>query len=76
MMMKHKHILLFNSINNRYIKYTYNFGSTDGVELKICKNGFQITAELTKIYDKDEMLSGNTYLFPDAIRKALLIYLL
>ncbi len=74
--MKHKHILLFNSINKSYIKYTYNFGNTDGVELKISKNGFQITAELTKIYDKDEMLSGNTYLFPDAIRKVLLIYLL
>lgn len=74
--MKHKHILVFNSINKSYIKYTYSFGNTDGVELRICKNGFQITAELTKIYDKEEMLSGNTYMFPDAIRKALLIYLL
>ncbi len=76
MMMKHKHLLAFNSINKRFNKYTYSFGNTDGVELRICKNGFQITAELTKIYDKNEMLSGNTYLFPDAIRKALLIYLL
>lgn len=75
-MMKHKHILVFNSINKSNIKYTYSFGNTDGVELRICKNGFQITAELTKIYDKEEMLSGNTYMFPDAIRKALLIYLL
>ena len=74
--MKHKHILVFNSINKSNIKYTYSFGNTDGVELRICKNGFQITAELTKIYDKEEMLSGNTYMFPDAIRKALLIYLL
>lgn len=74
--MKHKHILIFNSISKRYKKYTYSFGSTDGVELTISKSGFQITAELTKLYDKEEMLSGNTYLFPDAIRKALLIYLL
>lgn len=74
--MKHKHILIFNSISKRYKKYIYSFGSTDGVELTISKSGFQITAELTKLYDKEEMLSGNTYLFPDAIRKALLIYLL
>ena len=75
-MKKHKHILTFNIIKKPYNKYTYSFGSTDGVELKICETGIRISVELKKIYDKDEMLSGNAYLFPDAIRKALLIYLL
>lgn len=75
-MMKHKHILTFNSVKKTFSIYKYSFGSTDGLELKICETGIQISAELTNLYNKDEMLSGNAYLFPDAIRKALLIYLL
>ena len=75
-MKKHRHILAFNNLNKQYNKYTYRFGSTDDLELKICETGIQISADLTNLYDKDEMLSGNAYLFPDAIRKALLIYLI
>ena len=75
-MKKHKYVLAFNNIQKHYNSYTYSFGSTDGLTLKICETGIQVSAELTKLYDKDEILSRNTYLFPDAIRKALLIYLL
>lgn len=75
-MKKHMYILLFNRLNEQCIKYTYRFGSTECIELVICEKGFCISVELTKLYDKKEMLSGDTYLFPDAVRKALLVYLL
>ena len=75
--MKYRHCILFNKVNKRQCKkYLYSFGQTKDIELIISDNGFSIIANLSKMYDKNEMLSGNSYLFPDAIKKALLIYLL
>lgn len=76
MMDKHKHILIINYVSKNTETYLYNFGSTKNVEIRISQNGFSISAELTKLYDKSEMVSGNSYLFPDAIKKAMLLYLL
>lgn len=74
--MKHKHVLTINKVSKSNKKYVYDFGNTKNVEIIISANGIQIVAELNKLYDKNEMISGNVYLFPDAIRKGLLIYLL
>lgn len=74
-MKKHNHRLMVNKISKNYIRYTYNFGSTKDIEFILSETGFSITADLTKIYDSKEMLSGNSYLFPDGIKKALLLYL-
>lgn len=75
-MKKHNHRLIVNKISKDNVRYTYNFGSTKDIELILSETGFSITADLTKIYDSNEMLSGNSYLFPDGIKKALLLYLI
>lgn len=74
--MKYKHTLVVNKLSNNAIKYTYDFGATKGIEIRISKTGFSISVDLNKMYDKNEMVSGNSYLFPDAIKKAMLLYLL
>ncbi len=75
-MTKHIHTLIINKVGKNSRKYIYDFGSTKNVELTLSETGISITAQLTKVYDKEEMLSGDSYLFPDAIKKALLLYLL
>lgn len=75
-MTKHIHTLIINKFGKNSRKYIYDFGSTKNVELILSETGISITAQLTKVYDKEEMLSGDSYLFPDAIKKALLLYLL
>lgn len=75
-MIKHIHTLIINKVGKNSRKYIYDFGSTKNVELTLSETGISITAQLTKVYDKEEMLSGDSYLFPDAIKKALLLYLL
>ena len=74
--MKHKHILTFNQLQKRSTEYIYEYGNTKNIIIKICPKGFQIITELSKRFDAKEMISGNTNLFADAIRKAWLIYLL
>lgn len=75
-MAKYIHVLTVNQPGKSAVEYSYDFGSTKGIRLALSKTGFSITAALTKLYDKEEMLSGHAYLFPDAIKKALLLYLL
>ena len=75
-MLRHEYVLILNHIGKRPVEYIYNFGSTKGVELLLSKSGVSISVNSEKIYDKTELLSGDTYLFPDAIKKALLIYLI
>lgn len=75
-MKKHLHILTVNYLDKNLTEYTYEFGHTKNIKLSLSKTGFSISVELNKIYDKEEMLSGNSYLFPDSIRKGLLLYLI
>lgn len=74
--MKHLCFISFNTVSKQKQDYTYNFGNTKNVKISISKNAFSITAKMTKIYDKEEMLSGGTYLFSDAIKKAMLLHIL
>lgn len=63
--------------NKKYThKYTYKFGNTNDISIELSKDSLCITAELTKIYDKNEMISQGCYLFPDAIKKALTLHLI
>ena len=75
-MPKIRHSLTINTIGAEYNKFTYDFGPTKDVELIVSETGAQITADLTRIYDSKEMLCGDSYLFADAINKALLLYLM
>ena len=75
-MVKHIHTLTINKVGKSAKKHLYDFGSTKNIELTLSETGISITAQLTKVYDKEEMLSGNSYLFPDAIKKGLLLYLI
>lgn len=75
-MIKHIHTLIINSVGKDSTKFIYDFGSTKNIELILSESGLSIKAELTKEYDKEEMLSGDSYLFPDGIRKGLLLYLI
>ena len=75
-MNKHTHVLIINKLSKDSVVYTYDFGNTKNIKLTISKTGVSISANLSNIYDKKEMLSSDGYLFPDSIKKALLLYLL
>lgn len=73
---KHIHKIVINAKKKYQYQYSYDFGSTKGVQVELSKSSICITAELTKMYDKNEMLSQGCYLFPDAIKKALTLHLI
>lgn len=73
---KHQYSLIANTLCDDVLKYTYNYRNTKGIELLLCETGFAINISVASLYDKDYMLANDSYLFPDAIRKALLLYLL
>lgn len=76
-MAKHIHKIIINSpqSENEVKTYEYDFGSTKDIKLSVSHGYLCVEAALQKTYDKQEMLSQNQYLFPDAIKKALLIHL-
>lgn len=74
--MKHLHRLTYNTLSKKPHRYTYQFGMTKNILIEISKNAVSISAELNNVYDAKEMCSNNCYLFPDAIRKALLLHIL
>lgn len=76
-MAKHIHRIIINSpqSENEVKTYKYDFGRTKNVKLSVSQGYLCVEAALQKIYDKQEMFSQNQYLFPDAIKKALLIHL-
>lgn len=74
-MAKHVHKIMINKQKgNRH--FTYDFGNTKNIFIDMSRNAICITAELTKVYDRAEMLSQGSYLFPDAIKKALMLHLI
>lgn len=75
-MKKHLHILTVNNLSKNMTEYIYKFGHTKNIKLSLSKTGFSVSVELKKMYNKEEMLSGDSYLFPDSIRKGLLLFLI
>ena len=77
-MNKHIHKIMINEIHNDVNTYTYkyDFGHTKNIILTIQHNAVCIEVALSKIYDKDELMTKDAYLFPDALRKALLIHIM
>lgn len=74
---KHLHTIIFNSEPGKKAeRFTYDFSSTKNVEIALSKDKISIKARLTKIYDHDEMLKSGVYLFPDAIKKAVLLHII
>lgn len=74
-MEKHIYKIIINGPHSGTKKYTYNFGRTKSIDIFVAKGFICIKAKLNKIYDKREILSKDAYLFPDALKKALLIHL-
>lgn len=74
-MAKHVHRIIINKQKGSNC-FTYDFGHTKNVSICMSRNSIYITAELGKVYDKEEMLSQGSYLFPDAIKKALMLHLI
>lgn len=74
------HRILINCPNSRKKKfshcYTYDYGSTKGIELVVSEDAVRITARLTKAYGQDEVVSNDSKLFSDALRKALLCHII
>lgn len=75
-MAKHIYKLTINNVGEKSTKYIYDFGSTKNVELILSITGLSITVSLLKEFNKEKILSSDCYLFPDAIKKALLLYLI
>lgn len=73
---KHIHKIIINRLSANAMDYTYDFGRTKNIKISVAKGYICIEAKLENIYDKQEMLSQKVYLFPDAIKKALLIHLI
>ena len=75
-MKKHIHSITINKIGRKFTKLVYNYGSTKNIELVLSKEGFSITAYLTKVVADINVLIVDSDLFRDGIRKALLLYLM
>lgn len=77
-MSKHIHKIMINEMKNEEenYTYTYNFAHTKNVTLTVQHNAVCIEVALGKVYDKNELMTKDAYLFPDALRKALLIHIM
>lgn len=75
-MKKHIHKIIINGNKCYKHKYNYNFSNTNNISIELSPDALCITAELTKVYNKNEMISQGCYLFPDAIKKALTLHLI
>lgn len=75
-MKKCKYCLIINKVSTNAIKYKYGYGNTKGIDIELSKAGASISVELTKKYEVDQILSSGVYLFPDALKKVTLLYLL
>ena len=74
--MKYSYSVTADTAGKKYDEYVYRFGNTSNVALSISSKGFSIRAELGRLYTVSELLASDSYLFSDAVKKALLIYLL
>ncbi len=55
--------------------FTYRYGSTSGIALRLSRQSASIEAKMGVEYDADALLSLGNRLFTDAIRKACLLHL-
>lgn len=75
-MKKHTHKIIINNSERIEKSFCYNFGKTKDVCISVGYGTVVISAELSKIYDKAEIISFDGYLFGDALKKALLLHLI
>ena len=73
---KYLHVMELNTPLAVCEEFLYSYGNTKDIRLELSKTGIRITFSFNKVYSKDDMLGyGKFYIFPDAIKKALLLYL-
>lgn len=73
---KHEYIYILNEKPSENESYTCKCGNTKDVKVFISKNGIAIKALIGKEYEKEKLLAADCYLFPNIIKKSLLIYLI
>ena len=72
-MKKNRYFIQINSAYGQSYRFSYNYGATKNIMLRVGMSFAEIRVNLSKLFTSEEILSSNTYLFPDAIRKALLL---
>ena len=73
---KIKYVITYNTVAKNCKKYMYTYGSTKGIQIAIAKKGVSITVYQTVVQDKIEIITHKKALFSNAIKKAVLLYLL
>lgn len=73
---KNRYVIRINTNSGKCMQYAYAFGRTKNIRLKIWEKSAEIRADTAKIYSPEDILSPESFLFADAIRKALLLQML
>lgn len=73
---KHEYIYILNEKPSENESYTCKCSNTKDIEVFISKNGIAIKAQIGKEYEKEKLLAADCYLFPNVIKRALLVYLI
>ncbi len=71
--MKNRYYIQINSAYGESYRLSYSYGATKNVMLRVGRNFAEIRVSLSRLFTAEDILSSDTYLFPDAIRKALLL---
>lgn len=72
---KYRHELRVNEPKKRSKIYQIDIGQTKQIELRIAKDYILITAELSKRYAPEDILTDNSRVFPKALKQAMLLHL-
>ena len=75
-MQKYRYTLTINGVPQKPIIYTYKYGSTDGIELKVSNKKVLISFHMTVKKDFENIAYCRVNLVRDALRKAHLLYAL
>ena len=74
--MKCLYEIIINNSPKRCQKYYYNYGNTKNIELSISAKGILIKIWLSKKKTIEEIISSKNHMFLDALKKAMLVYLI
>ena len=77
-MKKHKYQIIIGNPSKKSNIYCYDYSANKGrnIILNISEKGIKITAELSKLYHSEKIINSSNYIFADAIKKSLLLYLI
>lgn len=75
---KHCYEIIINKPSKKYREIVYDYSATKGkgIKLQISNNAIRIIANLSTLYENDNIVVSTNHIFSDAIKKALLLHLL